>query len=58
MIDLRQWRKAQGITQAQAANRLAMTLRHYQRLEAGQSPINRRIELIAGIVIATGDNTD
>ena len=48
-IDLGQWRKAQGITQAQAANRLAITLRHYQRLEAGQSPINRRMELLASM---------
>ena len=47
MLDLRQWRKAQGITQAQAANRLAVTERHYRRLETGKAPINRRLAMLA-----------
>lgn len=46
MIDLKQWRASRGMTQAQAAHGLAMTLRHYQRLEAGQSPINHRTALL------------
>lgn len=47
MIDLRQWRSERGLTQSQAANRLAMTLRHYQRLEAGHAPMSRRVEMLA-----------
>jgi transcriptional regulator with XRE-family HTH domain len=58
MVDLKAWRQSAGITQAKAADRLAITLRHYQKLEAGHAPINRRMLLLAGIVIATGDNTD
>lgn len=46
MIDLKQWRAKHGLTQSAAADKLAMTLRHYQRLEAGQSPVNRRTELL------------
>lgn len=47
MIDLKQWRASRGLTQARAAAALEMTLRHYQRVEAGHSPINRRTELLA-----------
>jgi transcriptional regulator with XRE-family HTH domain len=50
MIDLKTWRKAQGITQTQAADMLLITLRHYQRLEARQSPINARIAKLAAYV--------
>lgn len=46
MIDLKQWRTAKGITQSAAADKLAMTLRHYQRLEAGHAPVNKRTALL------------
>lgn len=46
MVDLKAWRQSAGITQAKAADRLAITLRHYQKLEAGHAPINRRLALI------------
>jgi transcriptional regulator with XRE-family HTH domain len=52
MIDLKQWRASLGITQTEAANRLAMTLRHYQRLEAGASPINKRTQMLIEAVQA------
>jgi transcriptional regulator with XRE-family HTH domain len=50
MIDLASWRKARGLTQAQAAQALAITARHYQRLETGKSPINRRVAMLAKLI--------
>lgn len=50
MIDLMAWRKSRGITQAQAAQALAITERHYRRLETGRAPINRRIAMIAATI--------
>ncbi len=47
MIDLASWRKARGLTQAQAAQALAITERHYRKLETGRAPINKRIALLA-----------
>ena len=41
---LRQWRKARNITQEQAAELLAITARHYQRIEAGHRPVTPMIE--------------
>lgn len=46
MIDLKAWRTNAGITQAKAADRLAISERHYRKLETGKAPINRRLALI------------
>jgi transcriptional regulator with XRE-family HTH domain len=46
MIDLLAWREARGITQAKAAESLAITERHYRRLETGKAPINRRVAML------------
>jgi len=50
MVDLMAWRKARGITQAQAAEALAITTRHYQRLETGKSPVNKRVAMLAKLI--------
>ena len=50
MIDLTSWRRAKGMTQAQAAECLAMTERHYRRLETGKSPINKRVAMLAKLI--------
>jgi transcriptional regulator with XRE-family HTH domain len=50
MVDLMAWRKAKRLTQAQAAQALAITARHYQRLETGKAPINRRIAMLAKLI--------
>lgn len=47
MLNLKEWRKACALTQVQAANVLAISERHYRKLETGNAPINRRIALIA-----------
>jgi transcriptional regulator with XRE-family HTH domain len=46
MIDLASWRKARGLTQVQAAESLAITERHYRKLETGRAPINRRVAML------------
>lgn len=46
MLDLKQWRKARGMTQVQAAESLAMTESHYRKLETGRAPINRRVAML------------
>lgn len=44
MSKVKAWRKARNITQEQAAELLAITARHYQRLEAGHRPVTPMIE--------------
>ncbi len=51
-IDLKAWRNAQGITQALAADRLCLTLRYYQKLEAGHCPIGPRVAKLAAMIAA------
>lgn len=46
MLNLKEWRKACALTQVQAANVLAISERHYRKLETGNAPINRRIALL------------
>jgi transcriptional regulator with XRE-family HTH domain len=46
MLDLKSWRKAHALTQTQAAKALAISERHYRKLETGNAPINRRIALL------------
>jgi 5-methylcytosine-specific restriction protein A len=46
--DLIAWRKDLGWTQTQAAQELGVTLRGYQKREAGESPITRETMLACG----------
>jgi DNA-binding XRE family transcriptional regulator len=48
MIDLKQWRKERKLTQEKAAQALGLSYRHYQRLEAGHSPIRETLEILIG----------
>lgn len=48
MINLKAWRKAKNLTQEKAAQALGITHRHYQRLEAGHSPIRETLEILIG----------
>lgn len=50
-MDIKGKRKAAGITQSQAAELLGIGLRHYQKLEAGQSPLTPTLEKLAGFVL-------
>lgn len=47
MLNLKAWRKARALTQVQAAHVLAISERHYRKLETGNAPINRRIAGLA-----------
>ncbi len=47
-INLKEWRKTKGLTQEKAAQKLGLSHRHYQRLEAGHSPIRETIEILIG----------
>lgn len=38
-MNVKAWRKARALTQEQAAERLAICPRHYQRVEAGHRPV-------------------
>jgi transcriptional regulator with XRE-family HTH domain len=48
------WRHSLGLTQAGAADALGLSLRQYARLEGGDSPISRVIELATRQVAAEG----
>lgn len=57
-MPLKDKRKAAGITQAKAAELLGIGLRHYQKLEAGQSPLTPSLEKLAGFVLkGTGNES-
>jgi DNA-binding transcriptional regulator YiaG len=43
-IDIKAWRIARGITQEQAASLLAISSRHYQRIEAGHSQVTPMVD--------------
>lgn len=43
-MNVKAWRKARALTQDQAAELLAMTTRHYQRVEAGHRPVTPMVE--------------
>ena len=47
-INLKEWRKAKGLTQEKAAQKLGLSHRHYQRLEAGHSPMTETLEILIG----------
>lgn len=50
MIDVRQWRKGKGLSQEKAAQALGISVRHYQRIEAGHSPITETIEILVRVL--------
>jgi transcriptional regulator with XRE-family HTH domain len=50
MNKVKAWRKARSLTQERAAELLAITPRHYQRLEAGHRPISPMIERIMQLI--------
>jgi transcriptional regulator with XRE-family HTH domain len=43
-MNVKEWRKQRALNQEQAAQLLAITPRHYQRVEAGHRPITPMIE--------------
>lgn len=43
-IDIKAWRIARGITQEQAASLLAISSRHYQRIEAGHRQVTPMVD--------------
>lgn len=45
-MNIKAWRKARALTQEQAAELLAMTARHYQRIEAGHRPVTPMVAKI------------
>ena len=46
-INLKEWRKAQGkLSQEAAARKLGISYRHFQRLEAGHSPLTETMEIL------------
>lgn len=51
-MNIRNWRKAHNMTQEQAADRLGISWRQFQRIEAGQckvsGPISRLIKAMGG----------
>lgn len=51
-MNVRNWRKAHNMTQEQAADRLGISWRQFQRIEAGQckvsGPIARLIKAMEG----------
>jgi transcriptional regulator with XRE-family HTH domain len=50
MNKVKAWRKARSLTQEQAAELLAMTARHYQRIEAGHRPVTPMVERIMQLI--------
>jgi transcriptional regulator with XRE-family HTH domain len=49
-IDLKQWRKARGLTQEGAALQLGLSWRQYQRLEAGHCKLSGSVERLLAIL--------
>lgn len=50
MINLKAWRKGKGLSQEKAAQALGVSHRHFQRLEAGHSPITETIEILVRVL--------
>lgn len=48
---IRDKRKAAGITQREAAQRLGIGLRHYQKIEAGHAQLTRTMAKLAELVM-------
>ena len=53
---LREYRTlALGLTQAELAEKLGISERHYIRLENGQSPINDKVRRMIDLLIVVGE---
>ncbi len=48
--DLRRWRAARNLTQAQAAALVALTFRGYQAQEVGARPVSRQTERVVELL--------
>ena len=46
MNSVKAWRKVKGLTQERAAQALGISYRHYQKLEAGHSPITETMDIL------------
>lgn len=48
MNKLKAWRKAQGpkFTQERAAQKLGLSVRHFQKLEAGHAPLTETMKIL------------
>lgn len=49
-INLKQWRKSRNLTQERAAQALGLSYRHFQRLEAGHSPLTETMEILIRVL--------
>lgn len=50
MTNLKAWRKAKNLTQEKAAQALGLSYRHYQRLEAGHSPLTETMQILVKVI--------
>jgi transcriptional regulator with XRE-family HTH domain len=50
MNNIKRWRLERRLTQEQAASALSYSVRHYQKLEAGHSPLNERTIFLMGLI--------
>ena len=55
---LKEWRLSQNLTQAQAAALTGLTPRHWRKLEAGSTPVSRRLELACQALTAFFDSDE
>lgn len=55
MLDIRNWRKAHNMTQEQAADRLGISWRQFQRIEAGQCKVSGPIARLIKTMGVNGD---
>jgi len=46
MNSVKAFRKAKNLTQERAAQALGLSVRHYQKLEAGHAPITETMEIL------------
>ena len=44
MTNVKQWRQARALTQEQAAEKISISVRHWQRIEAGHRPVTPMVE--------------
>ena len=49
-VQLKQRRAVMGLTQEQAAESLGLSLRHYQKLEAGHNGITDTVAKLVGLI--------
>ena len=54
-MNIRNWRKAHNMTQEQAADRLGISWRQFQRIEAGQCKVSGPIVKLIKTMEGNGD---